>query len=339
MRHVGRKWLRQTALSPAMTRTAKQLLPDWVTVFMVHRMAVPELGIQGLDPGYLSRCLDYLLDSGHHFISLEEAITRSQQNTLEKKQWVAFSLDDGFFEQLDIAAEIFHRYRCPATFFLITGFIDGTLWPWDHQLMYVVDHTTQEKLRITIDGHSHELDPRSPNIHSAVLAIFKKTPGKDIYALVTEIGKAAGVEIPYPPPPELAPTSWERVREMEQKGMRFAAHSVSHRILSRLDDSELAHEISASIDRVEQLCRQPANLFCYPSGRSDEFDARAIAILKERQVLGAFSAEPGYLSAAQVRRENASRYFIPRMTLPDNFDEFKRYMSWAQYIREYIHAL
>lgn len=339
MRHIGRKWLAKAALSPALNRTAKQLLPDWVTVFMVHRIAVPELGIDGLNPDHLARCLDYLLESGHHFISLEEAITRSQQGTLEKKRWVAFSLDDGFFEQVDIAADIFHRYRCPATFFLITGFVDGTLWPWDHQLMYVMDNTRHQQLRITVDGRSRDLDPNSPTIHSDVLAIFKKTQGKDIYALVTEIGQAAGVDIPYPPPPALAPTNWQRVQEMEQKGMRFAAHSVTHRILSRLDDSELIHEISASIDRVRQQCREPANVFCYPSGRSDEFDARAIDILKEQGVLGAFSAEPGYLSASQIRKNSTQRYLIPRMTVPNDFDEFKRYLTWAQYVREYIHTL
>jgi hypothetical protein len=212
MKRGYRRVIADVATSPLVDRAAKQLLPDWVTVFMLHRIAQPELGVRGLDPAYLAHCLDYLLRNGYHFISLEEAVTRSQANNPEKRKWVAFSLDDGFADQLDIAGPILHQYRCPATFFLITGFLDGILWPWDHQLIYVMDHTRQQTLHIELGDTTHHLNPRSADIHAQVLAIFKKSQIQNIYELVTEIGRSAGVDIPGPPPPALAPTSWERAR-------------------------------------------------------------------------------------------------------------------------------
>lgn len=334
MQYAYKQWFAPVANAKIISRVARQLLPDWVTVFMLHRIELPELGIHGLKPEYLRRCLQYLRDEGFEFISLEQAIAKSLADRLEKKKWIAFSLDDGYFEQLDVAAEVFQQFDCPATFFLITDFIDGSAWPWDHKLVYIVNESRKKQLNIEIDGRIHLLDLDRKDVHRAVIDFVRKNAAQNAYKVVTEIARQAEVDIPATPPEAFRPTTWDKVRGMEKRGMLFGAHSTSHRIMSRLDNTELKREIEESMSRLRQECARPANIFCYPSGKMDEFDDRAVQRLKELDVLGAFSAEPGYLSGPRIRKDQDYRFAIPRMTIPDNFTEFKLYVSWAQYVRE-----
>src|SRR5690606_33508471 len=132
--------LTNVASSRAVNGIAKQLLPDWVTVVMLHRLAVPEAGVEGLSPALLEQCLDYLCEEGYRFISLEDAARRALDGTLGREKWVAFSLDAGFTEQVMLAGDIFAKFNCPSTCFLLTGFIDGDLWQWEHQLIYLLKH-------------------------------------------------------------------------------------------------------------------------------------------------------------------------------------------------------
>lgn len=334
MPHAYKKLFARAATVKAIDRTVKQLLPDWVTVFMLHRLEVPELGIHGLGQQYLRDCLQYLRNSGFEFISLEEAIKKSLANELEKKKWVSFSIDDGYFEQVSVAGEIFHEFDCPATYFLITDFIDRKLWPWDHKLVYIMRETRKQHLDIAIDGQTYKLDLSGPNVHRSAIDLIRKKAAQNAYRTVGEIADIAEVEIPSEPPATFQPTTWEKVREMEGKGLHFAPHSVTHRIMARLSEQEIQEEIDRSMARIQQECANPVNVFCYPSGKSDEFDERAVKYLREKQFAGAFSAEPGYLSGPKMRNNPNYRFAIPRMTIPENFTEFKLYVSWAQYVRE-----
>jgi len=334
MPYTYKKLFARAATVKVIDRTVKQLLPDWVTVFMLHRIEIPELGVHGIGQQYLRNCLQYLRDGGFDFISLEDAIKKSLANELEKKKWISFSIDDGYFEQLSIAGEIFHEFDCPLTCFLITDFVDRKLWPWDHKLVYIMRETRKKQLSVNIDGKTYNLDLDNPMVHRAAIDLIRKKAAQNAYHIVDEIAELAEVDIPSQPPEAFQATTWDKVREMEKKGMRCAPHSVTHRIMARLGDEEIRDEIDRSLARIRQECANPANIFCYPSGKSDEFDQRAIDHLKSIRMDGAVSAEPGYLSGPRMRNDPNYRFDIPRMTIPDNFTEFKLYVSWAQYVRE-----
>jgi peptidoglycan/xylan/chitin deacetylase (PgdA/CDA1 family) len=247
---------------------------------------------------------------------------------------VAFSLDDGYFDQVDIAGEIFHQFDCPSTVFLITDFIDGRLWPWDQQLVYIAGAARIKQFSITIGGRVHALNLNHRFAYRDAIDLVRKHAPDDAYTVAQQIAAAAQVELPATPPQEYRPTTWESVRNMEKKGMQFGAHSLSHRLIAGLNDVELEHEIKQSVARVREECSRPANIFCYPLGKNGEFDQRGIAHLKALDMLGAFSAEPGFLTTPGIRRDQNNRFAIPRMTIPEDFNQFKLSVSWAQYLRE-----
>jgi peptidoglycan/xylan/chitin deacetylase (PgdA/CDA1 family) len=329
------KTLLDLSAHPFLTGAAVNLMAPWVTVLMVHRLTNLAAGITGTDPDYLRKCLKYLRDNRYEFISIDDAIQRAADKSLPRKKWVAFTVDDGFHDQVATASRIFQEYDCPTTYFLVTGMLDGQLWPWDYKLMHIARLAQAQTIAIDVAGATHRIAMGQPETKHTLLKLGRQCTASEVGDVVAKIARLSGVELPLAPPPsEMRPASWDDVREAEQRGMRFGAHSVNHYILSQVDDKQLREEIESSISRVREQCLNPSEVFCYPSGKADEFDRRAIDIVRQLGMKGALSAEPGYLEPQQMRQHPSYRFAIPRLPLPNDFDDFKLYLSWAQRQRE-----
>ncbi len=63
--------------------------------------------------------------------------------------------------------------------------------------------------------------------------------------------------------------SWPEIREMQQAGIDFGAHTLTHPDLTRLPAEQVAIEMSASKARIENEIRAPVTSFAYPFGRFD----------------------------------------------------------------------
>lgn len=326
--------VQRTVTYPPLTNFATKLLPPSVTIFMLHRFAVPELSVDGHSVVHIRKCLDYLTKNNYRFISIDDAVRRAQSNDLSREKWIAFSIDDGFEEQVRLGADLFNEYDCPTTCFLVTDFVDGKLWPWDYKLMYLAKHAKTKTIQVNIDGVTHSIEMGTDRTKMFLLRFARRIPAESVERAVQLIAQAAGVDIPTAPPPSMQPTNWQAVREAEKKGMQFGPHSASHFILSRTQDATLSDEIERSSRRIREECAQPANVFCYPSGKADEFDKRSIALVRTHGLQSAVTTEPGYLEQDIAQRYDNYHFVLPRLPLPDDFDEFKLYNSWAQRVRE-----
>ena len=94
---------------------------------MMHRMACHNTGGEGHEPDLLRFSLEFLHKHNFNFVTIDDiAHAVAAGNTLPPKS-IAFTIDDGYFDQVDIAADIFAEYDCPATFYVSTGFVSGDL--------------------------------------------------------------------------------------------------------------------------------------------------------------------------------------------------------------------
>lgn len=319
---------------PRLTTLMAQILSPWVTIFMLHRIAVPELGIAGIRAEHIRKCLSYLRQNNYRLISVEEAIDRAVENRLPHNKWVAFSIDDGFDEQVSLGSKIFAEFDCPVSCFLITDLVDGKLWPWDYKLMHIAATAHARTIQIEMNGKTYSIALGTPKTKEFLLSFARQVAPSSTAELVQKIARAAEIDIPQDPPANFRGATWEAVHAAEKRGMRFGPHSLSHPLFSSLDNAGLEREITSSTQRLEQECANPLRIFCYPSGKVNEFDERTIAMMRKLNYKGALCAEEGFLDAQKLQHLANYRYAIPRLPLPDNFNEFKRYVSWAQYVRE-----
>jgi peptidoglycan/xylan/chitin deacetylase (PgdA/CDA1 family) len=68
--------------------------------------------------------------------------------------------------------------------------------------------------------------------------------------------------------------SWAQVHEMDAAGISFGSHTVTHPVLTSIDDAAVVDELRRSQERIEREFGRPCRWFCYPKG---QFDDRSLA--------------------------------------------------------------
>jgi len=301
-----------------------------ILIFMIHRITVKGQSFTGTTPDHLRCCLDYLKKEGYTFVSLEELILSLKNQTALPEKPIVFTMDDGYTDQALAAAPVFLEFNCPLTFFVITGLLDQALWPWDAKVSWIIDNTKQSLLKIHFEDELLEVELGSTrNRHLArqkVRDIIKEMDAERIPDILSRLAQDAGVSLPEAAPASYQPLDWEMARELEASGIRFAPHSQTHRILSKLHRSSAKKEILDSWETLKKELANPLKVFCYPTGRTLDFGPREIGILKEAGFLGAVATLPGFAEHGKHSAEQVFR--LPRFELPDNMTDFIQYCSW-----------
>jgi peptidoglycan/xylan/chitin deacetylase (PgdA/CDA1 family) len=311
---------------------ATSILGHGVPIFMLHRMNTPNQPSTGVEPEYLRQCLRYLVDKGYTFVSLEDVILSLKNKTKLPKKAVAFTMDDGFSDQGNVAAPIFLEFNCPLTFFVITGLVSNSLWPWDAQVSWIINNALSDQLTINFEGETlHLFLGDKTDRHAAreqVRNIIKEMSSENITEILSKLADAADLPLPATIPSNFEPLDWDTARKLESKGIRFAPHSATHRILSKLSRKLAEEEIVQSWGVLNEELSNPLKVFCYPTGRALDFGPREISILKNQGFLGAASTVPGYVETNSDPEEQIFR--LPRFELPDNMMDFIQCCSWIE---------
>ena len=124
-----RQKLLQTLSHPWVDRTARLITPEFVPIFFLHRSFDAHRATQGLAAEYLAECLQYLSDNDFHHISLETLIEAIREQSPLPSRSVVFCMDDGFYDQGERLGSAFADFHVPATFFVLTDFVDRQDWP------------------------------------------------------------------------------------------------------------------------------------------------------------------------------------------------------------------
>lgn len=332
MKEFLKKILIPSLASSSVSALACALFGRGVPVFMIHRMKVAGQANSGTTPEHLRQCLSYLVANGYTFVSLEEIVQSLRNQTSLPKKSVAFTMDDGFLEQGTVAAPIFFEFNCPVTFFVVSGMLDQKLWPWDAKISWIIDNTKKNHITIKFEDEwfSETLGDKDSctTARAKIRNVIKEMDAELIPELIKQVAEAAGVSVPEEAPRCYQSISWEMARELESRWVRFAPHSISHRILSKLNKPSVEKEILGSWQVLERELANPVKIFCYPTGRVLDFGPREISILKKENFLGAISTEAGYVECKKDPEKQLFR--IPRLVVPDNMRDFMQYCSWIE---------
>jgi peptidoglycan/xylan/chitin deacetylase (PgdA/CDA1 family) len=218
------------------------------------------------------------------------------------------TFDDGYREQLDLAARMLHARGLPAAFFLTTGFLDGEMLAWWDEIASIVRASPRSGLRANGRWLTRPVAFEGPDREAAVRALlerYRELPGDAREVFLDYLAEAAGCNRP---DPAAAPwMNWDGARELERLGHRVGGHTVTHPILTRLDRDGQRREIGDSLERLRSELRGPVDSFAYPSGHRGSFGSGTAAILRGHGVRWAFSfrggwQRPGRADPLDVRR-------------------------------------
>jgi len=130
--------------------------------------------------------------------------------------------------------------------------------------------------------------------------------------------------------------NWQQARDLEKKGIRFAPHSITHRIMSKLDREAVEQEILESWQTLQNELENPLKVYCYPTGRIMDFGSREIEILKNNGFIGAVSTIAGHVESD--KNPEKQLFTLPRFNLPNNMADFIQYCGWIEYAKHIMRS-
>lgn len=224
-------------------------------------------------------------------IALSEGIERLVRGDLPPRA-VAVTFDDGYENNLTVAAPALREHGIPATLFVAVDAVERGIM-WNDILLEAVRAASE-----SIDGRPAGLDVlrvddgNRVKVLNALTAAVKYRPVKErldivqeIYASVSTVPIARQMLLP------------EQLKELPAFGFEIGAHTVNHPILRILSDSEAQQEIDDSRAWIEAVTGTRPTLFAYPNGkRGDDYDARHPEMLRELGFRAAVSTNWGCAS-------------------------------------------
>ncbi|MBT1450646.1 polysaccharide deacetylase family protein [Glaciecola sp. XM2] len=324
---IKKAFINALALQPLVSLGSK-LYQHKVPVFMLHRMACADLGISGHSPELLRQSLSFLRTHNFNFVTIDDvARAISTQSTLPPKS-VAFTIDDGYLEQVEIATNIFAEFDCPATFYVCTGFVEGDLWFWADKVHFLLNNCNDAELNKVMAVFSDVVSKSAEKsvCLSHIIEYLKTCPLDRINNVISAAAAEINLSLPVRAPNGFQATSWESLRASEKRGMMVGAHTYSHPILSNESENVSEFEIKQSTIHINEQLHNPSKVFCYPVGRQQDFSKREVAFVKRLGYTGAISSEPGAANIGDSR----SLFSIPRFSYPDTKEDFIQYATWIE---------
>jgi len=311
-----------------------------VPIFMLHRMYPDSDPGQTMTPGYLRQCLQYLKSNGYSFVSLEDIFNSIREQQPLPRKCVAFTIDDGFIDQATLAAPVFAEFECPATIFLISGFLDNHIWPWYSQVEYMLAHCKVANIELELPDKKLKFaassDKEKQQTTWSLLEEIKTINWRHVPQILQDLSRATQVIIPDSAPEDSKAMSWEMARTLEKSGIRFGPHTVTHPILAKVDDQQSRNEITQSWQRLNDELAYPSPIFCYPNGELKDFGQREIDIVRDSGFIGAVSTVPKQVDLNSTTHDYLFK--LPRYGLPKSFLDFKSMCSWVEHVKEKLRA-
>lgn len=257
-----------------------------------HPLPVPDLSFMSVNTFRI--LLDAIVRS-YTILPLGEGIDRLIGGRIRGPA-AAVTFDDGLENFSTVVFPIVSAKRIPVACFLVTGMAEtgGTIWYC--RLHHAISATKTRELQwsgVSFDLSSVE---NRAKVSIALQGLLKSLPMLRLEPAVDTIVALLGMD-PTAPLSSDSPFRFmeqSRIREIANSGLvEFGAHTHSHAILSLLTPEEQKEEIAGSIRTVRELTGQKADIFAYPNGRREDYNADTIAILRGNGVRAALTTERG----------------------------------------------
>jgi peptidoglycan/xylan/chitin deacetylase (PgdA/CDA1 family) len=207
--------------------------------------------------------------------TVDEAAVLFYAGRAGPKPLLSISFDDGYLDNLELAAPILSSVGLPASFYITAGGLDAPVpfW-WDRVTHAVRTGTRREPIGSTelgLPGPEHRWSTaplaRGDLMRELVAAIWQ-LPEAEVEPAVARIHAALGGDAA-PGPTLPARMDRDSVRALHALGFEIGAHSVNHVNLCLREDDALRMELADSRRELESTLGAPVRGFAYPGGRLD----------------------------------------------------------------------
>jgi peptidoglycan/xylan/chitin deacetylase (PgdA/CDA1 family) len=211
---------------------------------------------------------------------------------------VCISFDDGYRSTHDLALPILNRLGLPATVFVTSGYLDGGNM-WNDRIVEAVRGLPEgfldlQCVNIGVYQLSGIVDRK--NVVNSINDDCKYLLPQRRFDVIEELERRAGQMSRC----DLMLTR-DMVKNLAGHGIEIGGHTVTHPILTKLDDNAACDEIIKNKQVLESIIDGPLRLFAYPNGKVGmDFDERHVQMVQAAGYIAAFTTATG---AATIKDE------------------------------------
>lgn len=264
---------------------------------MLHRFAMPDLGVAGHEPKALRNHLEYLRARDYDLLALGDLLEKIENNVPFTRRAVVFTVDDGYADFAEVAAPIFAAYDCPVTVFLITDFVSGKLWNWFDRVLWMVSHSPRSGVDVAVGGTTLHLRWRDKAervlAYEVLVEELKLVTDEEKESMLLSLAVQLECDLPSGVPASDRAMTWDDVRRCASNGVTYGPHTVDHPVLSRVSAARSEREITQSWRVVEANTDAVVPVFCYPNGGIRDFSDREKQIVRRAGMRAALTTIEG----------------------------------------------
>jgi len=184
------------------------------------------------------------------------------------------TFDDGYLDNLQVAAPILKDNGMRGVFFIATNYIAERRIYWWDRINYLFHHAKPGQGRITLEYPARldlDLDADRAGSLATILQLMKIQFDLDVERMLDGLAQALGVRWDRELEQELCEgfvMTWDEVRALRKMGMDVQSHTRSHRALQTVPHAELASELAGAKADLEKELGETVDTISYPIGRS-----------------------------------------------------------------------
>lgn len=218
-------------------------------------------------------------------LSMDEVVEIKSQGKPYPDKSFAITFDDGFENNLSVAAPILSDLAIPATFYVSTDLVDQNHMSWIDRIELILEKKPRGQLAFSWApdktwefGSAEEKITILKHLRSHV----KRDASIDTDRLVAEIYRQLDEKcIDKSNDPLDLKLNWDQVRQLhDDPNFIVGGHSHHHVNLAFLNDNELNYEIETSLSLLQEKGGFRATHYAYPEGLAHCYSQRVIDVLK-----------------------------------------------------------
>jgi peptidoglycan/xylan/chitin deacetylase (PgdA/CDA1 family) len=294
-------------------------------IFMLHHVIpgggsdegfAPNSGLE-VTPEFLDQVLTMLKMRGFDLVNLDEAVNRIEDGG---RPFAAFTLDDGYRDNLIHAQPVFQRQNCPYTVFVAPAISNGTCELWWRGLEAVISDNAS--VNAEIGGESFVLDTSTvERKHEAWKRLYWPVRTLEQHrqrVWIREFCSSHGVDLDAIC--ASSAMSWNEIRTLSADPLcTIGAHTINHFNVKALPAEEALAEMTDSADIIEAQTGKRPEFFAYPYGDETSAGPREFELARAAGFRAAVTTRKGMIFPAHRDHLTA----LPRFSLSGHFQNMR----------------
>ncbi|MBS1759492.1 MAG: polysaccharide deacetylase family protein [Bacteroidetes bacterium] len=249
--------------------------------------------------------------SKNYFVVPLESFLKDTKMFKTKREIATILFDDGYKDNIEIAAPILKKYNCPASFYVVTDCINKNIPTWTYILDNIFANTSTTHLSLEYDfAPDHlksiplKMSGRGNELVKQIKPWLKNLSNTKRLVVLQSIEEQCN-DVPTPSGKMM---NWNDINELATEGFIIGSHSHTHPMLASLEDNgEIESELKISGQIIQENIGSFPDTISYPIG---SYDSRVMEIAQKQGYKYGLAVEQRFYNY-----DKDSLFCIPRVEL------------------------